>query len=146
MMKRQGILALLLAAVLVLGAGQAGAAEDKSGVFVVVTSPDAQTQTMAMVLSMQFVQQGASVQILLCGPGGDLGVKGTPQETMKPMGVTAQGLLTKLIGMDVKADVCALYLPNAGKSPDDLLDGVGAAKPPAIAEAMLAENTKLFTF
>lgn len=138
------VLALLSAAF--IGHSPAIASDDKSELFVVVTSPDPQTQGMAMVLSMQAVQQGAGVQMLLCGPGGDIALKGAPQTVLKPRDVTPQGMLTKLMSLGVKPDVCALYLPNNGKSPADLIEGVGVAKPPAIAAALLAEDTKLFTF
>lgn len=137
---------LVLASTGALSVGPALANDDKDNLFVVVTSADPQTQGMAMVLSMQAVQQGAEVQMLLCGPGGDLALKGSPQTVLKPRDVTPQGMLTKLVGMGVKPDVCALYLPNNGKSPADLIKGVGVAKPPAIAAALLADDTKLFTF
>ena len=137
---------LVLASTGALSLGPALANDDKDDLFVVVTSADPQTQGMAMVLSMQAVQQGAEVQMLLCGPGGDLALKGSPQTVLKPRDVTPQGMLTKLVGMGVKPSVCALYLPNNGKSPADLIEGVGVAKPPAIAAALLADDTKLFTF
>ncbi|MCG8692857.1 MAG: hypothetical protein MI806_16770 [Minwuiales bacterium] len=138
------MLAIALAVFTAFGLGPAAA--DDEGLFVVVTSPDAQTQGMAMVLSIQARKRGAPVRVLLCGPGGDLALKGSPQTVLKPRGVTPQGMLSTLIGMGVTADVCALYLPNNGKSPADLIDGVGVAKPPAIAAAIVEDDTKLFTF
>lgn len=138
------VLALLSATA--IGISAAIASDDKSELFVVVTSSDPQTQGMAMVLSMQAVQQGAGVQMLLCGPGGDVALKGAPQTALKPRNVTPQGMLTKLMSMGVKPNVCALYLPNNGKSPTDLIEGVGVAEPPAIAAALLTDDTKLFTF
>ena len=76
----------------------------------------------------------------------DVALKGAPQVALKPRGMTPQGMLAGLIADGVEVEVCALYLPNREKQPDDLIDGVGVAKPPAIAEAMLAANTRLFTF
>jgi predicted peroxiredoxin len=124
----------------------AAAEESKPNLFIVVTSADPQTQGMAMVLTMESMKQGARVDILLCGPGGDMALKGASQVTLKPKNVTPQAMLGKVLDMGVKAEVCALYLPNNGKTPDDLIDGVGVAKPPVIASAMLAPNTRLFTF
>lgn len=144
-MKRLLALFALLSAT-AFGLGSATASDDKSELFVVITSPDPQTQGMALVLSLQAVQQGAGVQVLLCGPGGDVALKGAPQTILKPRDATPQGMLTKLMGLGVKPNVCALYLPNNGKSPADLIEGVGIAKPPAIAAALLTEDTKLFTF
>ncbi len=140
------VLAIALAVFTALGVGPAAASDDDDRLFVVVTSPDPQTQGMAMVLSIQARKQGAPVQVLLCGPGGDLALKGAPQTVLKPRGATPQGMLSTLIGMGVKPEVCALYLPNNGKSPADLIDGVGVAKPPAIAKAILDDDTRLFTF
>ncbi|MCG8359048.1 MAG: hypothetical protein MI920_26075 [Kiloniellales bacterium] len=142
---RRMLLAAALTCLAALGLGPAVAAE-KPNLFVVVTSPEPQTQGMAMVLSIQALQQGARVDMLLCGPGGDIALKDAPQTVLKPRGVTPQGMLTKLIGMGLKPQVCALYLPNNGMAPEDLIEGVGVAKPPAIAATILAEDTRLFTF
>lgn len=143
---RRLFLVLAVAVVTAFGADMAAASEDRQDLFVVVTSPEPQTQGMAMVLSIQALKQGARVEMLLCGPGGDLALKDAAQTTLKPRGVTPQGMLTTLIGMGVKPQVCALYLPNENKSPADLIEGVTVAQPPAIAAALLAEDTKLFTF
>ncbi len=139
-------LALALMTVIAWASGAVAADEPKPNLFVVVTSADPQTQGMAMVLSMQSVKQGAKVRVLLCGPGGEMALKGAPQTGLKPKNVTPQAMLGMVMGMGVTAEVCALYLPNAGKTADDLIDGVGVAKPPAIASALLAPNTRLFTF
>ena len=140
------LLAMLLAAATAAGLGPAVASDETYDLFVVVTSPEPQTQAMAMVLSIQARKQGAGVRMLLCGPGGDIALKDAPQTALKPRGATPQGLLTTLIGMGVRPQVCALYLPNSGKAETDLIDGVGVAKPPAIAAALLADDVRLFTF
>ena len=140
------LLAIVLAAVTAAGLGPAIASDDEYDLFVVVTSPEPQTQAMAMVLSIQARKRGAGVNMLLCGPGGDIALKDAPQTVLKPRGATPQGLLKTLIDTGVRPQVCALYLPNKGKSPADLIDGVGVAKPPAIAAALLADDTRLFTF
>lgn len=126
--------------------GSPQAAGQTPGLLVVVTSDEPQVQGMALVLSKQSAAAGAQVRILLCGPGGDLALKGAPQTKLKPRNVTPQEMLVGLMVNGVTAEVCALYLPNNGKSPDDLIQGVGVAKPPAIAAAMLAPDTRLFTF
>ncbi len=139
----------LAALALILGLALPGsprAAGDRPSLLVVVTSDEPQVQGMAMVLSKQSAAAGAQVRILLCGPGGDLALQGAPQTKLKPRNVTPQEMLVGLMVDGVTAEVCALYLPNNGKSADDLIQGVGLAKPPAIAAAMLAPNTRLFTF
>jgi predicted peroxiredoxin len=117
-----------------------------NGLYVVVTSPDPMTQMMAMVISTQTVAQGRSVRVLLCDAAGKLALKGSKETTFKPSGKSPQALLKGLIAKGVKVEVCALYLPNTGKKPADLIDGVGVAQPPAVAEAMAADGVKLFTF
>ena len=139
----------LAALALILGLALPGsprAAGDRPSLLVVVTSDEPQVQGMAMVLSKQSAAAGAQVRILLCGPGGDLALQGAPQTKLKPRNVTPQEMLVGLMVDGVTAEVCALYLPNNGKSADDLIQGVGLAKPPAIAATMLAPNTRLFTF
>ena len=137
--------ALLFTALVTLSLG-ATAAEPTPRLLVVVTSENPQVQGMAFVLSRQSRKQGAEVRVLLCGPGGDVALKGAPQTVLKPRGATPQGMLAKLVAAGVTAEVCALYLPNKGKTAADLIDGVGVAKPPAIAAQMLAPDTRLFTF
>jgi hypothetical protein len=65
--------------VMAITAVSASRGSGQKKVVTVVTSPDAQTQLMSMVLTMQAAQQGASAtHILLCGPAGDLALKDAP--------------------------------------------------------------------
>ena len=115
----------------------------------VVTAAEPQTQLMAMILTAQAVEQGAEARILLCGPGGDLGLADPPESAtapQEPRGASPQGLLSRLIEAGVPVEVCALYLPNAGLAADALLDGVTAAEPPAMAAHLIAPNVRLLTF
>ncbi|MEL6206486.1 MAG: hypothetical protein AAFR47_14405 [Pseudomonadota bacterium] len=115
----------------------------------VLTAPDPQTQLMAMVLSMQSLQQGASVRILLCGPAGDLALKNAPASATAPQlprGMSPQGLMQKILEKGAPVEVCAIYLPNKGVGADALIAGVGAAKPAEMAGHLLAEDTRLLTF
>jgi len=142
---------LLTAIVMTLAmtvAGQAAAQDDKKLVTIVGTA-EPQTQLMSMVLSMQSMQQGASVYILLCGPGGDLALKDAPESAtagQKPKGMSPQGLMKKIIAQGGTVEVCAIYLPNKGVGMDALIDGVGAAKPPAMAARLLDDNTRIMSF
>lgn len=128
----------------------AGTASAESGKLVtVVTSAEPQTQLMAMVLTMQAVQQGADVQMLLCGPGGDLGLKEPPASATTPQpprDMSPQGLMQAILKQGGKVEVCAIYLPGRGEQPDVLLEGVGVANPPEMAAAMLAANAKVWSF
>ncbi|MCF8217116.1 MAG: hypothetical protein K9I59_09825 [Chlorobium sp.] len=130
-----------------LASQPASAALDATrGLFVVITEADPMTQMMALVLSTQTVEQGKSVQILLCGPGGDLAMQKSSQVMMKPLNKSPQMLLQGLIAKGVVVEVCPLYLPNKGKKAEDLINGVSVAKPPVVAKNLRAEGIKLFTF
>ncbi|MEM6421739.1 MAG: hypothetical protein AAF698_04050 [Pseudomonadota bacterium] len=145
-MKRSLLAALALLPV--LSAGMASA-EEKPSLVTVLTAPEPQTQLMAMVLSMQSIQQGAAVRILLCGPAGDLALKDAPASAtapQQPRGMSPQGLMQRIIETGAAVEVCAIYLPNKGVGQEALVDGVTAARPPEMASHLLAEDTRLLTF
>jgi len=136
--------------IVMVTAGFAGSAmaQDKKLVTIVGTS-EPQTQLMSMVLSMQALQQGASVYILLCGPGGDLALKDAPESATAPQAprdMSPQGLMQKIMAEGGTVEVCAIYLPNKGVGQDALIDGVGTAKPPAMAARLLEDNTRIMSF
>ncbi len=143
-------LAAMVAMLGLAGAGlPATASEDKANLVTIVATDQPETQLMAMVLTMQSVKQGASARILLCGPGGDLALRDAPASAtapQKPKGMSPQGLMKELMKNGVPVEVCAIYLPNKGLGTDSLLDGVGAAKPPAMAAELLKDDTRLLTF
>ncbi len=115
----------------------------------IVATEQPQTQLMAMVLTMQSVKQGAKAHVLLCGPGGDLALKDAPPSAtaaQKPKGMSPQGLMKKIMQAGASVEVCAIYLPNKGVPQTALIEGVGVAKPPAMAARLLAENVRLLTF
>ncbi|MDQ2092972.1 hypothetical protein [Rhodalgimonas zhirmunskyi] len=139
----RGALAGLTLAALTSGAALA---EDKSLV-TVVTSPDAQTQLMAMVLTVNAAQQGAVPHILLCGPAADMALKEAPESAtagQPPKNMSPQGLMKKVMGMPgAKVEVCAIYLPGKGATPDVLIEGVGVAQPPAMAKAIMDADDQM---
>ena len=145
---RKTLTALALAAATMTGL-PAQADEDRNLV-TVVTSPDPQTQLMSMVLTMQSVQQGAKAQILLCGPAGDLALKDAPESAtagQAPKDMSPQGLMKMIMDKTgTKVEVCAIYLPNKGLDASALLDGITAAKPPAMAAALMADDTTVLSF
>ncbi len=126
----------------------AGAAAEQQLV-TVVTSAEPQTQLMAMVLTMQAVEQGAQVRILLCGPGGDMGLADAPAAATAPQpprSMSPQGLMTAIMARGATVEVCAIYLPGRGMGPEALLEGVGVAQPPEMAGAMLAPDARIWSF
>jgi len=116
----------------------------------IVTSPEAQTQLMAMVLTFQAVQQGVEAHILLCGPAGDMALKDAPDSVraaQKPKDMSPQGLMSMILEKtSTTAEVCALYLPNADLQADELIDGITAANPEVMAARLLADNTRIMSF
>lgn len=145
---RKTLLALAAGTALMTGASAFGD-ENNINLVTVLTAPEAQTQLMAMVLTMQSMQQGAKAHVLLCGPAGDLALKEAPAsatEPQEPKGMSPQGLMSKIMASGAKVEVCAIYLPNKGVGPDVLMDGITPAKPPAMAAALLADDTRIMSF
>ena len=143
----KSLMALAVAAPALVGA--AAHADNKPNLVAVLTDAEPQTQLMTMVLSMQSLKQGAAVHILLCGPAGDLALKEAPASAtaaQKPMGMSPQGLMKKVMAQGGSVQVCALYLPNKGAGPEVLIDGITAAKPPAMGARLLADNTRIMSF
>jgi predicted peroxiredoxin len=140
---------LLLALAAAVALAGPALAQDKPNLVTVLSAEDPQTQLMAMVLTMQSVQQGAQARVLLCGPAGDLALKDAPAAAtaaQKPKGMSPQGLMRKIMETGTPVEVCAIYLPNKGVGADALLDGVGQAKPPEMAGHLLAEDTRILSF
>lgn len=140
----KSIFALFLALMISFPALSTEASSDQ--MFVTVTTGDAETQMMAMVLATQSVNQGVSVRILLCSEGGDLALKDSESPGFLPPNRSPKQLLAGLIERGVRVDVCGIYLPNRTVDENDLLDGVGVAAPPEVAEYMRGEGVRFFTF
>lgn len=127
----------------------ASIADEAPALVTVVTSENAQTQLMAMVLTAQAMEQGTETRILLCGPGGDIALTDAPETAtaaQPPRDMSPQGMLQMLMAGGATVEVCAIYLPGMGADDSVLIDGVGVAQPPAMAGAMLAEGTTVWSF
>ena len=131
---------------LAIALGSTTAFADKQAVTVVLNAQSPMTQGMAMVLANQMQEQGAQVDILLCDHAGDLALKGAGGEALKPNNVTPAQLLDGAMKKGATASVCALYLPNSGKKPEDLKDGIKPAKPANMGAALLEPNRKVIGF
>lgn len=116
----------------------------------IVTSPEAQTQLMAMVLTFHAVQQGAEADILLCGTAGDMALKDAPEGVRAPQklkDMNSQGLMSMILEKtSTTAEVCAIYLPNADLQADALMNGVTAVNPEVMAARLLAHDTRIMSF
>jgi intracellular sulfur oxidation DsrE/DsrF family protein len=135
---------LILATLMALSASSF--AQTTGEAFFNVTSADNQSQGMAMVLATQMVEQKAAVRILLCGPAGQLALKTYEPAALKPRNVTPKQMMAGLMKAGATVEVCALFLPNADRTPADLTDGVTVAKPPEVAAYMLKPGVKAFGF
>ncbi len=127
----------------VLAASVSAQAND---LFLSINSGSAMTQAAGIVLASQAIEQKASVRVLLCDAGGDIAVAGKETPTMKPKNVTVQQMLQGLMKAGAKVEVCALYLPNTGRQPTDLLPGVTPAKPADVAAYLLKPEVKTLAF
>lgn len=122
---------------------------EKPNLVSILTAVDPQTQLMALTLSLQSLQQGAKVRVLLCGPAGDLALKEPPAPAtapQKPANMSPRGVLQKMVEAGAPVDVCAIYLPNKALGTDALMLGVGQARPDAIAGHLIAANTRILSF
>ena len=117
-------------------------ADDNSakGLNIIITSGDAQTQMMGMVLSTMTLKQGKEVNMTLCSNAGDLDIKNRESPKLKPQDKSPKMLLDNLIKNGAKVQVCPLYLPNIEKTESDLIDGVTVAKPNEVASKLLDKN------
>lgn len=139
----------LAAAALALGTAAPAAAQaaDPPRVLALVTSADTQVQGMAFVLLTRMREQGATVEVMLCGAAADIARREPPAATPpRPMNATPAQMLQNMVRAGVRAEVCALYLPNAGLAPEALIEGVRPAAPPDMARRMLAEGTRVLPF
>ncbi len=137
----------LAAAALALTAGAAMAEDTR--LVTVVTADNARTQLMAMVLSTQAMEQGASLHMLLCGPGGDIALRDAPDSAtdgQPPHDASPQGMMMGLMERGATVEVCAIYLPGLGADESVLIDGVGVAQPPAMAGAMMDPDATVWSF
>lgn len=147
--RRTGIGSVAVLLALVLVAPVARADDAPVPVTTIITSPRPQTQLMALVLSMQSLNKGADVQVLLCDAGGDLALAEPPAsatDPLQPRGMSPQQLLQKIQASGAAVAVCPLYLPNSGHAQSDLLPGVQIAKPPVIAGRLLRPGAVNLTY
>lgn len=115
----------------------------------VITSPDPQTQLMAMVLTMQAVNQGAAAEVLLCGPGGDLALASPPPGATAPQpprGMSPQSLIQAAMQAGARVSVCAIYLPGRGEDSEVLLTGIEVAAPDRMAATMMDPAVRVWSF
>ncbi|MDZ7757309.1 DsrE family protein [Rhodohalobacter sp.] len=127
-------------------AGLAEAQSENDPLFVVLTSDDAETQMMAMVLATQSLNKDVPVRVLLCSDAGDLALKDSESPSFAPVDRSPKQLLMGLMNKGVQVDVCGIYLPNRDYTETDLMDGIGTAAPPEVAEFMKQEGVRYFTF
>jgi len=141
--------ALLLLAGTTLAAAPPAAAQEAPRVLALITTAEPQVQGMAFVLLNAMRQQGATVEVMLCGPAADLARREPPGPTatpMRPMNATPAQMLAGIVRAGVRTEVCALYLPNAGVGPEALIEGVRPAQPPEMARRMTDRATTVLPF
>ncbi|PKD44496.1 DsrE family protein [Rhodohalobacter barkolensis] len=137
---------ITLFATLIGFAGLANAQTDTESLFVVLTSDDAETQMMAMVLATQSLNKDVPVRVLLCSDAGELALKDSESPAFVPADRSPKQLLMGLMNNGVQVEVCGIFLPNRDYTEADLIDGVGTAAPPEVAEFMKQEGVRYFTF
>ncbi len=133
---------LLVAATLL----SAAAAVQANELFLSIHSAASMAQGAGLVLATQAIEQKVPVRVLLCDAAGDIAVTGKDMPTLEPRNVTPQQMLQGLIKAGATVEVCALYLPNAGRTPADLLAGVTPAKPADVAAHLMKPGVRTLAF
>ncbi|MDD3026241.1 MAG: hypothetical protein PHY49_06690 [Aliarcobacter skirrowii] len=110
------------------------------GLNVMLTSEDAQTQMMGMVLATMSLKKGKEVNMVLCSSAGNLALKDSKSPKLKPQNKSPKMMLEDLIKNGAKVEVCPLFLPNANKNESDLINSVTVAKPPVVADRLLNKD------
>ncbi len=110
------------------------------GLNVMLTSEDAQTQMMGMVLATMSLKKGKEVNMVLCSSAGNLALKDSESPKLKPQNKSPKMMLEDLIKNGAKVEVCPLFLPNAEKTEADLIQNVTVAKPPVVADKLLNKD------
>ena len=120
-----------------------------SAMLTIITSPDPETQLMALVLTRAAMAKGEQPNILLCSAGGDLALINPPLQAtapLKPEGASPHGLLKSLMADGVPVQVCAIYLPNRSFGEEALLNGISVASPAEIGEQISRSGETLLSF
>ncbi len=110
------------------------------GLNVMLTSEDAQTQMMGMVLATMSLKKGKEINMVLCSSAGNLALKDSESPKLKPQNKSPKMMLEDLIKNGAKVEVCPLFLPNAEKTESDLIQNVTVAKPPVVADRLLDKD------
>lgn len=146
-MMKKTLTSLAVAGALTTGAASA---QETQKLVTMVTTPEPQTQLMAMVLTMQAAQKGTDTYIFLCGPAGDLALRDAPASAttgQPPKDMSPQGLMQMIREKTgATTEVCAIYLPGKGLDQSALLEGIGVADPAEMAERLMAEDTTVLSF
>lgn len=130
---------LLTMALGLSGAYSAHAAGQK--VLSLLSSGDAESQAFSLILANEVKAAGNTLDLVLCGPAGDIALKAAPAQATKPVtpnGMSVKALLERLIGQGARVELCAIHLPNRALQPDALIAGVLVGKPADVA-ARLAD-------
>lgn len=134
----------IVAAGLMLSLAMGAASAEE--LFVSIHSAAPMAQGAGLVLAGQALEQKATVRVLLCDAAADIALVGQEMKALKPRNVTPQQMLQGVIKAGAKVEVCALYLPNTGKQPTDLLPGVTPAKPAEVAAHLLKPGVQTLAF
>lgn len=124
----------------------AALAAQANELFVSIHSAGTMAQGAGLVLASQAIEQKVTVRVLLCDAAGDIAVAGKEMPALKPRNVTPQQMLQGLIKAGATVEVCALYLPNTGRQPADLIAGVTPARPADVAAHLLKPGVRTLAF
>ncbi len=111
-----------------------------------LSSGDAEAQAFSLILANEARGAGHAVDLVLCGPAGDIALKSAPAAATRPVtptGMSVRALLEKLVSQGGKVELCAIYLPNRQLKPDAVIEGVSVGKPADVAARMADPAVKV---
>lgn len=121
----------------------------KISLLTIITSPDPQTQLMALALTRAAMGEGETPFILLCSTAGDLALKNAPPDSFNPQlpsGASPASMIQLLISEGVQIKICATYLPNRNLDASALASGVGRATPTEVAKLLVDRSVRVLSY
>lgn len=119
--------------------------QEYTTLFVALTSPEANTQSLALTVAKHAHDAGKLVHLLLCGAPAELALRGSGEET-RALSAEPRHLLQELVEKRISIDVCPAYLDRQGLKAAMLTEGVSVSDWPQTIQALMSPRAKFMSF
>lgn len=123
----------------------AEAGQEYKSLFIALTSPEANSQVLALTMAKHADGAGKVVRVLLCGGAVELALR----EELRPAdmdGSEQQRLFEELLEKRIAVDVCPEYLSSHGLETNTLIDGVTPTDWPQTIRVLMGPHGKFMAF